>query len=260
MNLQNFVIPKKINHSIIKKESKIKKEIKKESVKPLPAKEKKYAAKEQKKKRDNLNKKSIVKSKEVNETKKIALKKKKVRIKKAKLRKKRVHIAKKEILKKRVKPRAAKKVITKQDIKPKQNSLLSFLSTPQKMPSLEKISKTMKNQEIEKLYKGKFNSFTKGQKEFIKKNLSAIGKITQKYLDKRGYPYFAAKTGQEGINIVEFYLYPNGDITDLKIIKSSSYETLDQNSIDTILEAYKDYPRPKEKTLIRIYVQYNIIY
>ena len=111
-----------------------------------------------------------------------------------------------------------------------------------------------------KLYKDEYNSFTKAQKEFLRSNLSLIGKITQKYLYLRGYPYIAIKTNQQGRNAVEFYLYPNGDISNLRLIRSSGYEVLDQNSIETIKVAFKDYPRPKVKTKIKIYIEYRLIH
>ncbi|MGD9595809.1 MAG: energy transducer TonB, partial [Wolinella sp.] len=68
----------------------------------------------------------------------------------------------------------------------------------------------------------------------------------------------AGQLGQEGINAVEFYLHPNGDISDLRLIRSVGYTLLDKNSLKTIEIAYKDYPRPKTKTKIRIKVYYKI--
>ncbi len=114
--------------------------------------------------------------------------------------------------------------------------------------------------DLQKLYKADFSTFTKEQQKFIQDNLWRIAKITQKYLYLRGYPYIAIKTRQEGINAVEFTLHPNGDITSLRLLTSSGYEALDKNSIETIKTAYKDYPRPKEPTKIRINVHYSIIY
>ncbi|MRI58828.1 MAG: siderophore-mediated iron transporter [Epsilonproteobacteria bacterium] len=114
--------------------------------------------------------------------------------------------------------------------------------------------------DLQKLYKDDYATFTKNQKRFIQDNLAKIAQITQKYLYLRGYPYVAIKTRQEGINAVEFILHPNGDITNLRLLSSSGYEALDKNSIETIKTAYKDYPRPKEPTKIRINVRYSIIY
>ncbi len=250
--------PKKSNKETAQKKEKI---VKKKKIKQVEKKpEKKIVKNIQKKKKKVLKKSKIVKSNERNITKKV--------------KNKPIKVAKQEIKKSRQKPIQPKKEEkipkleelfkktqqTKKETKKSEGkNLTSFLKQPN-LPSLQQISKSMEDQKINELYQGEFDSFTKGQKEFIKNNLSAIGKITQKYLYIRGYPEFAVKTRQEGVNIVEFYLHPNGDISDLKIIKSSSYEILDKNSLETILAAYKDYPRPKEKTKIRIFVQYKIIY
>ncbi|MCF6201697.1 MAG: TonB family protein [Hydrogenimonas sp.] len=130
-------------------------------------------------------------------------------------------------------------------------------STP-KPPSIAEIGDALSNREFKALYKDDFDRFSPEQKRFIKDNLSRIQGITQHYLTIRGYPYLAARLGQAGMNIVEFDLHPNGDITGLKIIQGSESEILDKNSLDTIKTAYKDYPRPKETTKIRFYIYYRL--
>ncbi len=125
-------------------------------------------------------------------------------------------------------------------------------------PSIAKINDALFEREFKALYKDDFDRFTPEQKKFIKDNLSRIQGITQHYLTVRGYPYIAARLGQSGMNIVEFDLHPNGDITGLKVIKGSESEILDKNSLDTIKTAYKDYPRPKEVTKIRFYIYYRL--
>ncbi len=106
-----------------------------------------------------------------------------------------------------------------------------------------------------RLYGEEYNSFTKVQKVYLQKNLKNIGRITERYLK---YPAIAVRTRQSGMNIVQFNLHPNGNITDLKLNHSSGHTTLDKNSIQTIEFAYKDYPRPKTVTKIKIYVSYNL--
>ncbi|PZT48356.1 hypothetical protein B6S12_04325 [Helicobacter valdiviensis] len=130
------------------------------------------------------------------------------------------------------------------DIKPKNSS-----------PSLYQYSNDMASQEIEELYGEDLYSLSKEERKFIEDNLSGIGRITQKYLK---YPAIAGKIGQHGDNIVEFYLYPNGDISDLRLLTPSGYRLLDDNSVKTIEIAYKDYPYPSVKTKIRIKVMYRI--
>jgi TonB family protein len=124
----------------------------------------------------------------------------------------------------------------------------------------KKKKKSYPNNKIKKLYGKKFFSYTTKQKKFIEQNLNEIHKITQRVLWQRGYPggLLSARTGQEGINIVSFYLYPNGDITNLRLKRKIGYRLLDENTIETIKSAYKDYPYPTERTQIIFFVEYSI--
>ncbi|PDW89363.1 siderophore-mediated iron transporter, partial [Helicobacter pylori] len=134
---------------------------------------------------------------------------------------------------------------------------LSFLPK-EVVPPRKENNKGLDNQtrrDIDELYGEEFGDLGTAEKDFIRNNLRDIGRITQKYLE---YPQVAAYLGQDGTNAVEFYLHPNGDITDLKIIIGSEYKMLDDNTLKTIQIAYKDYPRPKTKTLIRIRVRYYL--
>lgn len=108
-------------------------------------------------------------------------------------------------------------------------------------------------QQYIKLYGEKYFAFSKEEKRFIKSNISSIGKITQSYLE---YPFISIRTKQQGINIIEFTLHPNGDISNLNLLDSSHYTALDENSIDTIKEAYKDYPKPNIPVKIIINIKY----
>ena len=164
-------------------------------------------------------------------------------------------IIKKEKPKKVVKK---KKIIKKKNIKniktsQKEQNLLSFLKIPIEQKYKEKVK--LKQQPLKELYEDEFEYLSKEELEYLEDNLAMIGYITQKHLR---YPEIAGMTGQEGINIVEFYLFSNGDISNIKIIKGSTYTTLDKNTIKTINYAYKEYPRPKQKTKIRIYTHYSI--
>lgn len=110
-------------------------------------------------------------------------------------------------------------------------------------------------QQYIKLYGEEFFSYSNIQKKFIKNNINKIGKVTQRYLE---YPRVSIRTRQSGINVVEFILHPNGDITNLMLIDSSGYTALDSNSVDTIKIAYKDYPKPLEAVKIKIYISYKL--
>jgi len=108
-------------------------------------------------------------------------------------------------------------------------------------------------QQYIKLYGDQYFKLSKEQKRYLKQNLNSIGRITQRYLT---YPSLSARTGQYGVNVVEFTLHPNGDITNLRITDGSGYTMLDKNSLETIELAYKDYPKPTEPTKIKINVKY----
>ena len=111
---------------------------------------------------------------------------------------------------------------------------------------------------IEQLYGKAFYSFTKTQQKFIEDHLSEIHRITQNTLYLNGYPDVAIRTHQQGVNVVSFYLHPDGSISQLRLIKPMGYEALDNNTIAVIQIAYKDYPHPKTKTKILFYVNYRL--
>ena len=111
---------------------------------------------------------------------------------------------------------------------------------------------------IHQLYGEAFNAYTPTQKKFIQNNLGTIHRITQNTLTSNGYPEIAIRTRQQGTNIVSFYLHPNGDISDLKLKRPIGHQALDQNTLEVIRTAYKDYPLPNKKTKIIFYVKYLI--
>ncbi|MCI5969400.1 energy transducer TonB [Helicobacter sp.] len=142
-----------------------------------------------------------------------------------------------------------------QESKASEVSHFSALEKSPSSPSIYDFGTSEQTQQIQDLYGAEFGTLSPKEQEFIKNHLDAIGKITQRYLK---YPAIAGRVGQEGDNVVEFYLHPNGDITDLKLLHASGYRLLDDNSLRTIRIAYKDYPYPSEKTKIRIRVMYRI--
>lgn len=191
------------------------------------------------------------------EIKKIVKKRKKYK----KVNKKEIIVAKKREIKKEIPKKVEAKPIEQKEVTPnytklnptrlQKNTLENFLANPPHEPELiDELT-----QSYIKLYGEEYNSFTKVQKVYLQKNLKTIGSITQKYLR---YPAVAIRTRQSGTNVIEFTLYPNGDITQPMITSSSGYEALDDNTIKTIEIAYKDYPRPSEPTKIRIYVTYRL--
>lgn len=155
--------------------------------------------------------------------------------------------------KKQLDIKEAKKVqkeILKESSNLQDNTLEKFLS--QKTP----INQEVLN-ELQKLYGKEYDNFTNVQKAYLEKNLNNFQVITQKVLNRMGYPKLAAKLGIGGINTIEFMFHPNGDISGLKIIGSSGYTILDDYSLELIQIAYKEYPKPTEPTKLRFKVFYR---
>ncbi|MDD3591197.1 MAG: TonB family protein [Sulfurovum sp.] len=114
------------------------------------------------------------------------------------------------------------------------------------------------DQMVSRIYGKEFHTYSKEQQKFIKQKLGEIYRITQNTLWRKGYPDIAVRMQMQGTNIVSFYLHPNGDISDLHLRSSIGYRALDENTIEVIKTAYKDYPKPEKKTKIMFYVHYKI--
>lgn len=163
-------------------------------------------------------------------------------------------IKKKKVVKKTTKP---KKVKRSKD--PLANMLMgSGTSMQPKRSRPSSNAGAYGEQMIKKLYGPEFNTYSPTQKKFIRNNLSTIHRITQNTLTRNGYPSIAIRTRQQGTNVVSFYLHPNGDISQLRLKTPIGYAALDQNTIDVIRIAYKDYPLPNKKTRIVFYVSYRL--
>lgn len=148
-----------------------------------------------------------------------------------------------------------KKVLNEQIVNEKESlqdkTLENFLA--QKEP----VSKEILD-ELQKLYGEEYDKFTKVQKAYLEKNLGNFQTITQRVLNRLGYPPIAAKLKIGGVNVIEFIFHPDGSITNLRVINSSGYAVLDDYSLELIEIAYKDYPKPQTSTKLRFNVQYRL--
>jgi len=199
----------------------------KKEIKPLP-KPKNYKVVEKKKIVPQQKKQPIKKAKKIPSSKP-----KKV-VKKFK--------AKKKVA---IKPQEKRKTIPNRSL---ENFLLSN-PVPVDLDMLDAMTKS-----YIRTYGKEYENLTNVQKVFIQNNLKNIVSITRKYYR---FPSLALKLKKNDYNVVEFYLHPNGDISGLKIIQKGKYSFYDKSIIETIEYAYKDYPRPKETTLIRFYIRYR---
>jgi outer membrane biosynthesis protein TonB len=113
------------------------------------------------------------------------------------------------------------------------------------------------NSNIKELYGDKFAELNDVQQKYILNNLEIMRRITQEILNRVAKINTIKKIDTNRYNLVEFYLHPNGDMTDFKFLKRSGYYNLDRTTQETIEYAYSRYPRPTQKILI-IYKFYYI--
>jgi outer membrane biosynthesis protein TonB len=114
------------------------------------------------------------------------------------------------------------------------------------------------NSDLKELYGDEFGKFTPGQQKYLIDNQEIMRRITQEVLNRVAQVNLRGDINANKTNIVEFYLHPNGDMSDFKFLKNSGHYILDDTTKETIEYAYSRYPRPSEKILIRYNVFYNL--
>ena len=114
------------------------------------------------------------------------------------------------------------------------------------------------NQNIKELYGDEFGKLTPGQQKYILDNQEIMRRITQEILTRVARVNLPNDLNVNRINVIEFRLHPNGDMTDFRFLKKSGYFVLDNTTKETIEYAYSRYPRPSETILIRYNVFYNL--
>lgn len=114
------------------------------------------------------------------------------------------------------------------------------------------------NQNIKELYGDEFGKLSPGQQKYILDNQEIMRRITQQVLTRVARVNLSRDLNINRSNVIEFYLHPNGDMSDFKFLEKSGYYVLDDTTKETIEYAYSRYPRPTEKTLVRYNVFYNL--
>ncbi len=114
------------------------------------------------------------------------------------------------------------------------------------------------SQNIKDAYGEKFALLSLGEQKYILDNQEIMRRITQSTLERVGSVNIPNNLRINSSNLIEFYLMPNGDITEIKTIQKSGFFILDDTTIETIKYAYSKYPRPQQKTLIRYRFNYYL--
>jgi protein TonB len=93
------------------------------------------------------------------------------------------------------------------------------------------------------------------EESFLRERLSVISNIVQRHIN---YPSIARRMGWEGRALIGFVLEPNGDIRDLKVLKSCGYEVLDKEALDAIRRSYKDFPKPPVSVMVKLPINFRL--
>jgi hypothetical protein len=147
--------------------------------------------------------------------------------------------------------------------KPKKKDPLAWMHEDKSNEEVEKAEHKYRSgsnisQNIKDLYGEEFGKLTPGQQKYIIDNQEIMRRITQQVLTRVARVNLPRDMNVNRMNVIEFYLHPNGDMSDFRFIKKSGYYVLDDTTKETIEYAYSKYPLPKEKTLIRYNVYYNL--
>ncbi|MGB5964917.1 MAG: hypothetical protein WBG65_05230 [Sulfurimonadaceae bacterium] len=122
--------------------------------------------------------------------------------------------------------------------------------------SAKRESKLLNN--IKDAYGETFGELSPGEQKYILDNQEIMRRITQQVLNRVGRVNIPSDMRVNSSNVVEFYLYPNGDISEIEFVEKSNFYILDDTTKETIEYAYSKYPRPEQKTRIRYKVGYYL--
>ena len=164
---------------------------------------------------------------------------------------------------KKIEPLPSKKPYIKLSSEKKKSPLYDLLSVDNSVNEKKQENKKIKTgssiaNDIKELYGDEFGKLSPGQQQYILDNQEIMRRITQQVLNRVARVNLPNDLNVNRTNVIEFYLHPNGDMTDFKFLEKSGYYILDDTTKETIEYAYSRYPRPNEKTLIRYNVFYNL--
>ena len=143
----------------------------------------------------------------------------------------------------------------------KKSGLYAMLSKKQKSKSEPKKrtqAGTQIGSDFKEAYGEAFGKLSAGEQKYIIDNQERMRRITQEQLNRLAPVNIPRNLHVNTMNIIEFYLHPNGDISGLRVISPSGQQILDDTSLQTVEYSYHRYPLPEQKTLVRYKVGYYL--
>ena len=74
----------------------------------------------------------------------------------------------------------------------------------------------------------------------------------------KNYPSNARRMRHQGVVEVRFLLKTDGSIDELKVTKSSGFESLDNGALETVKKASSEFPKPKEARYLRFPIAFTL--
>lgn len=141
----------------------------------------------------------------------------------------------------------------------KEPGLYDILSRPEtSLPEKPSKNSTKISNDIKEIYGDTFGNLSAGEQEYILDNHEKITYITQEVLNRYGKARIPDDLHIDDSNIISFYFYPDGSISDIRFLKHSKLTILDNITKETIEFSFAKYPRPKQKILLRYVTRYTL--
>ena len=74
----------------------------------------------------------------------------------------------------------------------------------------------------------------------------------------KSYPNNARRMKHQGVVEVRFFLKTDGSIDELKVTKSSGFESLDNGALENVKKASSEFPKPKEARYLRFPIAFTL--
>lgn len=136
-------------------------------------------------------------------------------------------------------------------------SLIQNLKAQADNASFDKLPKAIQD-DLMKLYGTELQNMSKEQKDYLAESYFLNGEVFQQTADRMGYPQLATYLKQQGVGLIEFVLYPDGHIENIKIVQSTNSEVLDDSMRQLIEQAAKNLKRPPKPIQIRVRGNYSL--
>ncbi|WP_419769265.1 MAG: energy transducer TonB [Candidatus Marinarcus sp.] len=121
-------------------------------------------------------------------------------------------------------------------------------------PKKEELKKSVLQEKKEEQIK-RVKSGESYQQQYLKNNLASIIAAIKKH---KKYPYKAKKHNMEGKVLIECTITNNGKLKNIHILEASKFTLLNENSIEILRIASKEFESPKQEVTLTIPFNYYL--